>query len=48
MSFSNECVKEELDLFSDPISQFEIEKTQVIEYTPITSLEKMIKYIFVL
>ena len=40
MSFSNDCVTEELDYFSEPISQFEIEKTQLIEYTPITSLDK--------
>ena len=40
MNFTNECAKEELDFFSEPVTQFEIEGNNLIEYTPITSLDK--------
>ena len=40
-AYTNECITNELDLFSKPLSQDEIVDSKLIEYTPISSLDKL-------
>ena len=45
-TFSNECIASELNLFSDPLTQTEIVDSRLIEYTPITSIDKLNRICF--